>query len=380
MASADGGYLCGAARRAAAKPRRPLLLTCPLRSLIHAYYEEARSMLAIHLTQFGEPETSLKVVNIPEPPAPAAGQALIQVEYAPLDHHDLLLTRGLYPVRPELPSVIGNEGAGTVLAVGPDVKHIRPGDTVLLPFGTFAWSEQVLAEAAKLTAVDQSISLDRAAMLSINPTTAGLLVESRDLPAGSWVVQNAANGGVGRSVVAFAKERGLRTINIVRRQELVTELEGLGADIVLVDSPDVATHVRAAIGDDPVLLGLDGVSGKATSLLLDVLTDGALLVIYGYMGGEPFTPDQGVLKAKNITTTEFWMYQDRYLPRHPALSEEAERLVVEGKLALPSAPVRRAGDFFKALAHLRKNGKVLLDFNPHRAQASSQPGADAAGG
>jgi NADPH:quinone reductase-like Zn-dependent oxidoreductase len=323
-------------------------------------------MLAVHLTQFGEPERSLKVVDVPEPPAPAAGQALIQVEYAPLDHHDLLLAKGVYPVRPELPSVIGNEGAGTVLAVGPGVTGIRPGDTVLLPFGTFAWSEQVLAEATKLTAVDRSISLEQAAMLTINPTTAGLLVESRDLPAGSWVVQNAANSGVGRSVIAFAKKRGLRTINIVRREELVTELEELGADIVLIDSPDVAVRVRAAIGDDPVLLGLDGVSGKATSLLLDVLTEGALLVIYGYMSGEPFTPDRDALKAKNITTTEFWMYQDEYLPRHPDLGAESARLVAAGKLTLPSAPVYEAKDCTEALAFGEKNGKVLLDFNPHR--------------
>ncbi|MFD8216696.1 zinc-dependent alcohol dehydrogenase family protein [Streptomyces sp. NPDC059697] len=324
-------------------------------------------MLAIHLTQFGEPERSLKVVDVPEPSAPAAGQALIQVEYAPLDHHDLLLAKGVYPVRPELPSAIGNEGAGTVLAVGPGVTRIRPGDTVLLPFGTFAWSEQVLAEAAKLTAVDRSISLEQAAMLTINPTTGGLLVESRDLPAGSWVVQNAANSGVGRSVIAFAKERGLRTINIVRREELVTELEELGADIVLIDSPDVAVRVRAAIDAYPVLLGLDGVSGKATSLLLDVLTDGALLVVYGYMSGEPFTPDRHALKAKNITTSEFWMYQDEYLPRHPDLGAESARLVAAGKLTLPSAPVYKAKDFTEALAFGEKNGKVLLDFNTHRA-------------
>jgi NADPH:quinone reductase-like Zn-dependent oxidoreductase len=324
-------------------------------------------MLAIHLTQFGEPEQSLKVVDIPEPPAPAAGQALIQVEYAPLDHHDLLLAQGIYPVRPKLPSVIGNEGVGTVLAVGPDATPVRPGDTVLLPFGTFSWSEQVLAEAAKLTAVDKSIPLDEAAMLTINPVTGGLLVESRDLPAGSWVVQNAANSGVGRSVIAFAKERGLRTINIVRHEELVTELEALGADIVLVDSPDVATRVRAVIGNDPVLLGLDGVSGTATALLLDVLTDGALLVIYGYMSGEPFSPDPGVLKAKNITTTEFWMYQEENLPRLPALSAESARMVAEGKLRLPSARVYKGKDFAQALGYLRKNGKVLLDFNPRRA-------------
>ncbi|MFF5017718.1 zinc-dependent alcohol dehydrogenase family protein [Streptomyces sp. NPDC001165] len=329
-------------------------------------------MLAIHLTRFGEPEQSLKVVEVPEPPAPAAGQALIQVEYAPLDHHDLLLAQGTYPIRPELPSVIGNEGAGTVLAVGPDVTHVRAGDTVLIPFGTFAWSEQVLAKAAKLTVVDKSIGLDQAAMLGINPTTGGLLVESRDLPAGSWVVQNAANSGVGRSVIAFAEERGLRTINIVRRAALVAELEELGADIVLVGSPDVARRVRSIIGDEPVLLGLDGISGEATSLLLDVLTEGALLVVYGYMSGEPFTPDQDVLKAKSITTAEFWMYQDEYLPRHPALSAESARLVAEGKLTMPSAPIYPAKDFAEALAYLRKHGKVLLDFNRHRTLPHGQ--------
>ncbi|KPC62554.1 zinc-dependent alcohol dehydrogenase family protein [Streptomyces chattanoogensis] len=324
-------------------------------------------MLAIHLTQFGEPEKSLKVVDVPAPPAPTAGQALIQVEYAPLDHHDLLLAQGIYPLRPELPTAIGNEGVGTVVSVGPDVTEVRPGDRVLLPFGVFSWSAQVMAKAADLSVLDKSISLDQAAMLSINPVTAGLLVGLRDLPAGSWVVQNAANSGVGRSVIVFAKERGLRTINIVRRAELVNELEDLGADVVVVDSADAGARVREAIGSDPVLLGLDGVSGTATALLLDVLTDGALLAIYGYLSGRPFTPAPDALKTKNITTTEFWMYQDEFLPRFPALNAESARLVAEGRLVLPSAPVYKAADFPEALVYFRKNGKVLLDFNPHRA-------------
>ncbi|MFE4255542.1 zinc-dependent alcohol dehydrogenase family protein [Streptomyces sp. NPDC056910] len=324
-------------------------------------------MLAIHLTQFGKPEKSLKVVDVPEPPAPAAGQALVQVEYAPLDHHDLLLAQGIYPVRPELPTAIGNEGVGTVISVGPGVMEVSPGERVLLPFGVFSWSERVVARAADLTVVDKSISLEQAAMLTINPVSAGLLVSLRDLPAGSWVVQNAANSGVGRSVIAFARERGLPTINIVRRAELVSELHDLGADIVVVDSADAGSRVREAIGSDPVLLGFDGVSGAATALLLDVLTDGALLAIYGYLSGQPFTPDPDVLRTKNITTTEFWMYQDEFLPRLPALNAESARLVSEGRIVLPSASVYKAADFPKALAYFRESGKVLLDFNPHRA-------------
>ncbi|WP_316775805.1 MDR/zinc-dependent alcohol dehydrogenase-like family protein [Streptomyces sasae] len=74
-----------------------------------------------------------------------------------------------------------------------------------------------------------------------------------------------------------------------------------------------------------------------------------------------------MLRAKNITTTEFWLYEDKYLPRHPALGAESARLVAEGKLTLPSAPDYRTEDFADALAYLRGHGKVLLDFNPHRA-------------
>ena len=79
------------------------------------------------------------------------------------------------------------------------------------------------------------------AMLAINPPTAALLLsEYVNLKPGEWVVQNSANSGVGRWVIAFAKTRGLKTVNIVRRPELVPELEAIGGDLVVVDSPDVS--------------------------------------------------------------------------------------------------------------------------------------------
>ncbi|MFF2996653.1 zinc-dependent alcohol dehydrogenase family protein [Streptomyces sp. NPDC057950] len=325
-------------------------------------------MRAIRLIEFGQAEQVIQVADIPEPTPPAAGEVLIQVEYAPLDHHDLLLARGTYPVRPALPSVIGHEGAGSVLAVGPGVNHLKNGDTVVIPFGTYSWAEQVVIKAAGLTALDPAIDLRQAAMLRINPTTAGLLLEQRYLPEDTWVVQNAANSGVGRSVIAFAKERGFRTINIVRREELIDELKNLGGDIVALDSPELGRAVRAQIGDVPVSLGLDGVSGTATGRLIDVLTQNALLVSYAHMSGEPFAPDADALQAKNVETSGFWMYQEKNLDRHPALAVEAERLVATGKLKMPVTAVYEAGEFSRALAHLRREGKVLLDFNAHRSQ------------
>ena len=75
-------------------------------------------MRAIHLTAFGNPARGLELVQIPEPAAPSPGQALIGVEFSPIDLSDLLVVSGAYPFRPSLPSVIGNEGVGRILAVG----------------------------------------------------------------------------------------------------------------------------------------------------------------------------------------------------------------------------------------------------------------------
>jgi hypothetical protein len=109
-------------------------------------------------------------------------------------------------------------------------------------------------------------------MLAINPPTAALLLsEYVDLQPGEWVVRNAANSGVGRWVIAFAKTRGLKTVNIVRRPELVAELEAIGGDVVVVDSPVVPNRIKAAVGQAELRLALDGVSGPATGVLAATL-------------------------------------------------------------------------------------------------------------
>src|SRR5258708_27933245 len=107
-------------------------------------------MRAVHLTAFGNPVESLEFVQIQEPAAPGPGQVLIGVEFAPIDLSDLLVVRGTYPLRPNLPSVIGNEGVGQILAVGPGVENIMVGDRVLTPLYAFSWAERIVAPAEGL--------------------------------------------------------------------------------------------------------------------------------------------------------------------------------------------------------------------------------------
>ncbi|HWO45825.1 MAG TPA: alcohol dehydrogenase catalytic domain-containing protein, partial [Methylomirabilota bacterium] len=82
----------------------------------------------MQIRAFGEPGIVLELADLPEPPAPAAGQVLIGVEHAPINMNDLYLIQGVYPVRPSLPSVVGNEGVGRVLAIGRGVDHLKVGD------------------------------------------------------------------------------------------------------------------------------------------------------------------------------------------------------------------------------------------------------------
>src|SRR6266404_1144224 len=193
-------------------------------------------MKAIHLTAYGNPAQNLKMVEVSEPNAPSASEALVRMEYAPIDYSDLLLANGVYFLNPKLPSVIGGEGAGIVEAIGPGVTSVKLGDRVTIPFGTFTWSEKVLAPARGLFVVPPSIDARTASMLNINPPTAVLLLdEFVKLKPKDWILLNAANSQVGRCLIATAKSRDLNIVGIVRRPELIPEIKNLGVDFVGVE-------------------------------------------------------------------------------------------------------------------------------------------------
>jgi NADPH:quinone reductase-like Zn-dependent oxidoreductase len=167
-------------------------------------------MRAALIKAFGEPAEVLELADVPEPSGPALGEVLVGVEYAPVNMNDLSLIRGAFPVRPSLPGIVGNEGVGRVLAVGSGVEHLEAGDRVLIPLYAFSWRGRLVVPATGLFSLPEA-EPQQLAMLGINPPTASLLLdEAPDLKPGDWVVQNAANSGVGRSLIAIAKERALR--------------------------------------------------------------------------------------------------------------------------------------------------------------------------
>ena len=310
---------------------------------------------------FGEASDVLELVDVPEPTGPAVGEVLVDVEFAPVNMNDLYVIQGTFPVRPALPSFVGNEGVGRILAVGSGVEHLKVGDRILIPLYAFSWRERLVVPATGLFSLPDA-DPKQLAMLGINPPTASLLLdEASDLKPGDWVVQNAANSGVGRSLIAIAKARGLKTINLVRRPELVHELRAIGGDLVLVDEDGVLDKIKTTIGDGRVQLAIDGVSGKSSAIVASALSPHGTFVIYAYMGGGPVTINPFDLIVKRVIVKGFFMNHPDIEPKIPAALGESVPLVASGAIQVPIAATYPLSALREAVLHAGRGGKVLLD-------------------
>jgi NADPH:quinone reductase-like Zn-dependent oxidoreductase len=197
-------------------------------------------MKAIQIQAFGKPTDVAQCVDIADVGAPDANEVVVALEASPINQYDLLMIAGGYGYRPPLPAIVGTEGVGRVIEVGSGVKHLKEGDRTLVPFLHPAWAERVKTNALWLRPLPPG-DVNQFAMMGVNPPTAYLLLtDIVKLPPGSWVIQNGANSGVGRATIAVAKLLGLKTVNIVRRDEVVEEVKALGGDVTLVDGPDLA--------------------------------------------------------------------------------------------------------------------------------------------
>jgi NADPH:quinone reductase-like Zn-dependent oxidoreductase len=242
------------------------------------------------------------------------------------------------------------------------VQNVKLGDRVLAPLSSFTWRERMVISADGLFALPPDADPRQLAMLTINPPTAALLLsEYVNLNPGEWVVQNAANSGVGRWVIAFAKKRDLKTVNIVRRPELVPELEAIGGDLVLVDSPDVSGRIKTAVGRAELRLALDGVSGPATGVLAATLSPRGTLVSFAAMSSNPMSISPLDVIFKPLTVRGFWLGHPEYAAKSaPAVAQAAE-MIASGRVNIPVTATYPLSSIKDAVAHAQRGGKILLD-------------------
>ena len=328
----------------------------------------SENILAAVYERHGNPADVLHVESRPWP-TPVAGEAVVKMRAAPINPADLNHIEGKYPIRAELPATPGFEGAGVVVDIGANVTNIGPSALVILPHNVGTWRDAVAVKADELVVVPAGIEPVYAAMLKINPMTAWrLLHDYVDLEKGDWLIQNAANSAAGRAVVQIAHELGYKTVNVVRRAELIDELHAEGGDVVLVDGENLREEMKAATSGAPIRLGLNAVGGDSALRLANCLAPESTLVTYGAMSLQPLKIPNGLLIFKDLRFRGIWInkWYDNATKQERM---EAFRLLFEmAKRGLLKTKVEKAYPLTEAKAAVthaaqgKRSGKIIFEF------------------
>lgn len=320
---------------------------------------------AIH-EHFGDPADFLHLGDMPVP-QPGPGQVRIRTLLSPIHHHDIWTVKGSYGYKPSLPAIGGSEAVGIVDAVGDGGDPALIGKRVAVASVHGTWAEYFLAPSAGLVPVPEAIGDEAAAQLIAMPFSALSLLEFLAVGKGEWIIQNTANGAVGRTLAMLARARGVNTVNLVRRDAGIAELAGLGIDnVVSTSAQDWKGQVRSIVGAAPIRAAVDSIGGTATGDMADLLGDNGLLVSFGSMTGEAMQIPSGAVIFKQLTLKGFWgskVSADMPGSQKRQLIGELLTLAASGQMALPVEAVFGLDEVSQAIRTSLtpgKTGKVLL--------------------
>ncbi len=295
---------------------------------------------------------------------PGPTELLVSILASPVHPADLNVIDGTYGKLPSLPAILGNESCGLVEQVGNQVTGIRVGDLVAL-IEPGNWCQLRVTAASNVIVLPSGLDPLQACMLVINPLSAWAMIHSRGTPdAGAWIAQNAANSAVGRCVIQIARELGLHTLNLVRREELRAELLGLGADVVHTE-PERFIETALALSSRPAL-GLNAVGGSAALTIANAVADSGDIVTYGAMGRQPLKIPNGLLIFRRLNFRGFWL-RSWLGETHPSERDRILLMLADwmqaGRLTLPVSslfPLTRVNDALAEAAQPGRSGKVLI--------------------
>ncbi|HTB45486.1 MAG TPA: quinone oxidoreductase [Acetobacteraceae bacterium] len=251
---------------------------------------------AIRIHSPGGPEV-MKWEDVPTPD-PGPGEALIKQEAVGLNYIDVYFRTGQYKA-PSMPLVIGQEGAGTVVSVGPNVTLVQPGDRVAYAgaIGGYAGSRVIAAD--RLVKLPDGIDFQTAAAMMLQGMTAQyLLRRTYEVKPGDTIVAHAAAGGVGLILCQWAKYLGATVIGVVSTQEKAEIAKAHGAAHTVVGYGDLVAEVKRITGGAMVPVVYDSIGKDTFGISLDCLAPLGLMASYGSASGPVPPVDIGVLAAK----------------------------------------------------------------------------------
>jgi len=322
-------------------------------------------MRAWHVTAHGEPSDVLELVEI-EDPSPGPGEILVRVAAVAANFPDVLLARGQYQVKPELPFVPGVEFAGTVAALGPGVSGVTVGQRVV------GGRIGVLSELAVIAARDvhptpESLTDVAASGLMIAYQTAYFALHRRArLQAGEWLLVHAAAGGVGAATVQLGVAAGARVIAVVGSAAKAAVAREAGATEVLIRGvDDLPARVKDITGGHGADVVFDPVGGAAFDASTRCIAFEGRIVVIGFASGEVPTLKTNIALVKNFAVLGlYWgLYSDRRPDLVAAAHAELTRLAAAGAIRPvvdEVVPFERAPEAIQKLAGGSTVGRVVI--------------------
>jgi NADPH:quinone reductase len=320
-------------------------------------------MRAIEITQTGGPE--VMVLRELPTPEPGPGQALMQIEACGVNFIDVYQREGRYAV--PLPFVPGQEAAGTVIAVGPDVTAVNVGDRVAWCHVMGTYAEYAVAPLAKLIAIPDSVTAKQAAGAMLQGMTAHYLAHSTyAIQKGDTVLIHAGAGGVGLLLIQMAKRLGARVLTTVSTEEKAALARHAGADeVILYTQEDFAAKVKELTGGKGLPVVYDSVGKTTFDGSLACLQTRGLMVLYGGSSGAvpPFDliklSTQGSLFVTRPTMKDYTATRGELEQR----AGDVLKWVADDSLKLRlehSYPLAEAAQAHRDLEGRKTTGKVLL--------------------
>lgn len=320
-------------------------------------------MKAVRVHAPGGPE-ALRYEGVPDP-VPARGQALVRVEAAGLNFIDVYYRAGLY--KAELPLTLGQEGAGTVAALGPEVSEVAVGQKVAWAGVAGAYAELAVVPAARLAVLPPGLTTRQGAALMLQGMTAHYLACSTfPLKSGDSCLVHAAAGGVGLLLCQIARKRGARVLGTVSTEEKEALAREAGAqEVIRYAEQDFEAEVKRLTEGRGVDVVYDSVGRTTFEKGLACLRPRGMMVLFGQSSGPvgPFDPQvlntRGSLFLTRPTLFAYVATREELLER----AGEVASWVVSGDLRLRidrELPLAEAADAHRLLEARKTTGKVLL--------------------
>ncbi len=324
-------------------------------------------MKAAQFDNIGLATEVIKVVDLPTP-EPAPGEVRIKVTKANIIPADIMIIRGMYGLRPQLPQIGGFEGTGVIDACGEGVEMPAGSGVIFTAQG--AWCQYVCVPANTVIPKPPVMSDDVACQAFVNPFTAyGMLMEA-DLKEGDWLLLTAAASAFSKFVIQLAAQRGINVIGTVRRDEQKQQLLDLGAKAVINEKTETNFFkaVKGATEGAMVTAAFDAVGGPLGDKVLNTLQMNGKMFVYGLLSLQPIPLNSGLLIFKNLTVKGFWL--STWMAN---LSHEERMTIIPEVLTMLTKQELKADveayygidDIIKAIEHMEapgRSGKILLSF------------------